>query len=338
MGLFEIIREAPENSQIITDSIVITHAKLQQYEKILCSVSGGSDSDILVDLCQKFDEANKITYAFFDTGLEFAATKEHITFLEEKYGIHIERVKAIKPIPLCCKTYGQPFLSKQVSEWIERLQRHNFKWEDKPFDELYKEYPKCRAALRWWCNDFAKSETGKESSFNIAYNQYLKEFMISNPPHFRISNKCCHYAKKMPASKFKKQHGFDLNVYGVRKAEGGARRAAYKTCFSSNESGCDEYRPIFWYLSDTKKIYEAHYGIEHSRCYDEYGLKRTGCAGCPYGQNFEEELKVMGENEPLLFRAVNKVFQDTYEYTRLYREYVEKRRCEEKEDKDGITK
>ena len=46
----------------------------------------------------------------------------------------------------------------------------------------------------------------------------------------------------------------------------------------------------------------------------------------------------MGENEPLLFRAVNKVFQDTYEYTRLYREYVEKRRCEEKEDKDGTTK
>ncbi len=62
MELFEIIKNAPENSQLITDSIVITHAKLKQYDKILCSVSGGSDSDILVDLCQKFDDADKITY------------------------------------------------------------------------------------------------------------------------------------------------------------------------------------------------------------------------------------------------------------------------------------
>lgn len=324
MGLFEIIQGAPEDSQLITDSIVLTHAKLQHYQKILCSISGGSDSDILLDLCQKFDEANKVTYAFFDTGLEFRATKDHIAFLERKYNVRIERVKALKAIPICCKEYGQPFISKQVSEWIERLQRHNFKWEDKPFDELYKEYPRCRAALRWWCNDFAKSESGKESSFNIAYNQYLKEFMVKHPPAFRISNKCCHYAKKMPARKFKKLHGFDLNMYGVRKAEGGARRSAYKTCFSTGDDGCDEYRPIFWYLSDTKKIYEAHYGIEHSRCYEEYGLKRTGCAGCPFGQNFEEELQVMREYEPNLYNAVNSIFKESYNYTREYKNFVQK--------------
>lgn len=169
MNLFEIIKNAPETSQLITDSIVITHSKLQQYNKILCSVSGGSDSDILIDLCQKFDDANKITYAFFDTGLEFRATKEHIEYLENRYNIHIECVKAIKPIPSCCKKYGQPFISKQVSEWIERLQRHNFKWEDKPFEELYKQYPNCRAALRWWCNDFQKAKNGKESDQNINY-------------------------------------------------------------------------------------------------------------------------------------------------------------------------
>lgn len=31
MNLFEIIKNAPETSQLITDSIVITHSKLQQY-------------------------------------------------------------------------------------------------------------------------------------------------------------------------------------------------------------------------------------------------------------------------------------------------------------------
>ncbi len=69
--------------------------------------------------------------------------------------------------------------------------------------------------------------------------------MIANPPQFNISNKCCHYAKKMVAKRFKDQEKFELNMYGVRKAEGGARRSAYKTCFSSSDEGCDEYRPIF---------------------------------------------------------------------------------------------
>lgn len=325
MKLDEILENVPEDS-LIVESIVITNSKLQRYEKILCSISGGSDSDILLDLCQKCDDSNKITYAFFDTGLEFRATKEHLAFLQEKYGIEIQRIRAIKPIPICCKEFGQPFLSKQVSEWIERLQRHNFQWEDEDFDCLIERYPKCRAALRWWCNDFERKSEGRESSFNIGYNQYLKEFMIQNPPQFKISNKCCRYAKKMVASRYKSKEKFDLNMYGVRKAEGGARRSAYKTCFSSHEEGCDEYRPIFWYLSDTKKAYEEYYEVEHSRCYTEYGLKRTGCAGCPYGRNFEDELEAMRQYEPNLYKAVNNIFSDSYAYTRAYRDFVKEKR------------
>lgn len=111
MDVFEIINNIPQGSQLIVDSIMLTHAKLKQYKKVFCSISGGSDSDILIDLCQKFDEADKITYAFFDTGIEFQATKDHISFLEDKYGVCIERVKATKPVPICCKEYGQPFIS-----------------------------------------------------------------------------------------------------------------------------------------------------------------------------------------------------------------------------------
>ncbi len=51
-------------------------------------------------------------------------------------------------------------------------------------------------------------------------------------------------------------------------------------------------------------------------------MKRTGCAGCPYGRNFEEELAVIGQYEPQLFKAVNFVFKDSYEYTRAYKKFV----------------
>ena len=74
----------------------------------LCSISGGSDSDIVLDVIQNVDEKNKFRYFWIDTGLEYRATKEHLDDLEKKYGIEIERIKACKPIPVCCKEYGQP--------------------------------------------------------------------------------------------------------------------------------------------------------------------------------------------------------------------------------------
>ena len=312
---------------IIFDSFIVTHNKINNYRTIMCSISGGSDSDIMLDICTKLDTEKKIRYVFFDTGLEYEATKKHLKYLEDKYDVKIEIVKAVKPIPLCCRKYGQPFLSKQVSEFISRLQRHNFKWEDRPFDELIVLYPKCKSALKWWCNLNGKRKDGKESSFNIGYNKYLKEFMIENPPDFRISNKCCYYAKKLVAEQYKNVHKIELSLVGVRKAEGGARAAAYKTCFSSKDFGADEYRPIFWYLNETKKKYELAYDVIHSDCYSKYGLCRTGCAGCPFGKDFEKELEIIEKNEHKLYNAVNKIFGYSYDYTRKYKKFAEEKKA-----------
>ena len=175
----ELISNCPKN-QIIGDNLIRAWSIINdpKYKKIVCSISGGSDSDIMLDIVWKCDKDNKVEYVWFDTGLEYEATKNHLTYLEKKYNIIIKPYKAIKPIPLSCKQYGQPFISKQVSEYLSRLQKHNFKWEDKPFEVLYKEYPKCKAALLWWCNE-------KESNaFNIRRNKWLREFIIENPPEF----------------------------------------------------------------------------------------------------------------------------------------------------------
>ena len=161
----------------ILNSWMVANSKLSTYRKILCAVSGGSDSDILVHICATLDENKRITYVFFDTGLEFQATKDHIKYLESKYGIKIETRKAVKPIPVCCREYGIPFLSKEVSEFLSRLQRHGFDWSDKPFEELIQIYPKCSAALKWWCN-----ENGEKSRFNIDYHRGLKQFIMTCPP------------------------------------------------------------------------------------------------------------------------------------------------------------
>lgn len=325
MNINEMLDEGliPQNLEIY-NSFMTTYKKFEDCNNILCSVSGGSDSDVMVDLFCRFAK-DKVTFVFFDTGLEYKATKEHLKYLENKYDIEIVRIRGVKPIPITCRDDGQPFLSKQVSEFISRLQRHNFKWEDRPYDELIKEYPKCSSALKWWCDD-----KGEGSMFSIRRNKWLKEFMLANPPDFKISNKCCKYSKKDPVKYFMKENDFDLNCYGVRKAEGGVRASAYKNCFTDNstkDNKIDEYRPIFWYKDDTKKVYEEFFNVIHSKCYTEYGLKRTGCAGCSYGRNFEEELKILKEHEPNLYKAVNNIFGKSYEYTRKYREF-----CKEMND------
>ena len=243
-------------------------------------------------------------------------------FLEDKYGIEIKVERAIKPIPTCCREYGQPFLSKYVSEMVQRLQRHNFKWEDKPFEELIKEYPNCKGALQWWCN------SNNSKNFNILRNRYLKEFMIENPPSFSISNKCCKYAKKDVMHQLIKRDNYHLEINGVRKAEGGVRSAIYKTCFDAT-GDYDRFRAIFWYTNEDKKAYEQTFNVTHSECYNTYGLARTGCAGCPFGRDFEEELKIIETHEPKLYKAVNKIFGDSYEYTRKYREFVKKMKAKE---------
>ena len=335
--LIELIESCPKNKTIV-DNIAIAWATINNcnYEKIVCSISGGADSDVVLDICRRCDKDNKIEYVWFDTGLEYQATKEHLKYLENKYGIEIKPYKAIKPIPLSCKQYGQPFISKNVSEMIDRLQRHGFQWEDELLDHLLPKYCKwddkrqdwfgCKNALMWWCN------SNESPRFCIKFNKWLKEFMIENPPTFEISSKCCKYAKKDVLHKLVSDNKYDLNIFGVRKAEGGIRSTSYKSCFDEDDL-YDNYRPIFWYKNSDKNEYDRHFKILHSRCYTEYGLARTGCCCCPFGRDFEYELKITKKYEPKLFVAVNNIFGDSYEYTRKYREFCKMKNEEEKNKK-----
>lgn len=321
--LSEILESAPKND-VIVNNLIKAYSILNNdlYENKICTISGGADSDVVLDIVTKCCEGVK--FVFFDTGLEYQATKTHLDELEKKYNIKIERVRIGKPIPTVCREKGEPFISKLVSEFIYRLQRHGFKWEDKPFEVLMEEYPQCISALKWWCNLHSPSKCIKK-------NKYLKEFLIENPPSFKISNLCCTEAKKKPLHKITKD--VDLNIYGVRKSEGGAR-LAIKNCFTEKDDIAD-YRPIFFYKDNDKQQYCEHYGIKHSKCYTEYGLARTGCAGCPFGRNFELELEVLKKYEPKLYVAVNNIFKNSYEYTRQYHEFRKQKEMEDKKKKKG---
>ena len=314
----EIIKAFIKGYSIINNSM---------YERPICSISGGSDSDIMLDIIYRIDEQKKVTYVWFDTGLEYKATKEHLKYLENRYGIEIRRERAVKPIPLCTKEYGQPFLSKLISTNISRLQRHNFVWEDGSFDDLIQLYPHNRAEIKWWCNYHKEYDNSGSNRFDISRRKYLKEFLISNPPRFNISPMCCDYAKKKVSHNLIKESKCDLMIIGVRKAEGGVRVTSYKNCYTQGES---QYRPLFWFKEADKRAYEKAFNIKHSDCYEKWGFTRTGCVGCPYGLNVFDELDIVKQFEPNMYKAVNNVFKESYEYTKRYKQFIGEMRDREK--------
>jgi 3''-phosphoadenosine 5''-phosphosulfate sulfotransferase (PAPS reductase)/FAD synthetase and related enzymes len=301
----------------IMTAMIKTERNLDDYEKVIVSISGGADSDIVLDMIERVGHEGQVEYVWFNTGMEYQATKNHLLFLEGKYGIKIKKLEAIVPVPLGCKRHGVPFISKEISQHIHPLQKHGFRWEDKPFEVLCNEYSGCTSALRWWCNE-------KEKGYGISGVKWLKEFLMANPPTFPVSPRCCDGAKKNVVKRYIK--GLDesniLEITGIRRAEGGARASAYSSCFSEKtEKREAHFRPIFYFSDAVKAEYERYFGVQNSACYTDYGFKRTGCAGCPFNSKWEDELKVVEQHEPKLYKAAWGVFGEAYEYHRAFRDF-----------------
>ena len=329
----ESLELARENATIF-DSLVKAESVLNgdEYNNICISISGGADSDIVLDICSRVTDRD-LKYVFFDTGIELGATKEHLGELEEKYGITIERCEPRMPVARVVRQYGVPFLSKFVSEQIKRLQSRGFDFVDKSYKRHYNQYWDVSSSLKWFYNEYTTNRIERNPRFrgNIGYNKYLREFLIEHPPDFSISNECCNFAKKLPAIDYAEENEVDLELLGIRKAEGGVRALTYKSCFKESAKGYPaKYFPIFWYTNQDKADYERIFGVEHSRCYTEYGMTRTGCAGCPYNINFLDDLKVMKEFEPNMYKAAMNLFGASYLYTKQYRDFCKEMKGEYK--------
>ena len=316
----EFLNGSVPNNHSIFKYLMVTRNKLREYRKIAVSYSAGSDSDIMVDMIElvKPDECGEIRYIFFDTGLEYDATLRHIAETERKYCITVERIKPRKSIPAACREHGVPFICKDVSEMVYRLQNHGFDWKDAPENATAEKYGRCTSALDWYYSRRPPSKSGK-SNYNISRFKLLREFMMANPPDFKISDKCCDYAKKNVSSDFDKKFMTDLKIIGMRQAEGGRRAGSVKNCFTpENGSKIASYRPLWFWSDEDKRVYKEWRDIRYSDCYEIWGYKRTGCCGCPCNSKVLEELRTAEQYEPSKVKAAFAVFGKSYEYREAY--------------------
>lgn len=323
--------------------------RLTEHPNAICSYSGGADSDILIDIIERTREIfglAPVKYVFFNTGLEMQATKDHVKAAAKKYGVEIETCRPRINIVTAARTYGVPFVSKimsaRLSEWQKKsvplsIAEEYEQAKDKAGKrkELRERYPKCESVINFLCCCNSAGEPRPNIQLVINSSKYMKDFIGECPPDFPISAKCCDYCKKQIAHQAQK--GYDMIITGERRAEGGMRSVPRKDntalCFGETASGQYRLRPLYYVTDADKAWYKDYYGIRYSDAYEVYGLKRTGCCGCPISYKAVEDLEKIRPYEPNVVKAAWNIFGKSYEYRAKYNEY--KRRRQEREKNSG---
>lgn len=320
--------------------------RLIEHPHAIESYSGGADSDIMIDLTERVRrEFNlpPIKYVFFNTGLEMAATKNHVADTARKYGIEIETVRPKTGIVQATRKHGIPFVSKIMSAGLEEWQKKGVplgiadeyaEAEDKHAKraELKARYPRCESLINFLCCCNAEGEPRPDIQLVINSSRYMLDFIRENPPTFKISASCCDYCKKHPAHAIQKD--YEMIITGERRDEGGMRSVPRKDntalCFGETGSGQWRLRPLY-YVSDADKAwYKDYYGIRYSDAYEVYGLTRTGCCGCSISYKAIEDLEMIRPYEPNVVKAAWNIFGDSYRYRQQYNEYKARRDAREK--------
>lgn len=327
--------------------------RLKEHPKAICSYSGGSDSDILIDLIErtrKTFELPPVDYVFFNTGLEMKAIKDHVKATAEKYGVTIRECRPKIGIVQAAHTYGIPFVSKIMSAGLSGWQKKGVplsiaeeydRAEDKIAKraELKERYPKCEDVINFLCCCNSAGEPRPNIQLVINSSKYMRDFIGEYPPDFQISAKCCDYCKKQIAHNVQKE--YDMIITGERRDEGGMRSVPRKDntslCFTETGSGQYRLRPLYYVSDKDKAWYKDYYGIRYSDAYEVYGLTRTGCCGCPISYKAIDDLEKIRPYEPNVVKAAWNIFGKSYEYRRKYNEYKERWKAEEHVDPAQIT-
>ncbi len=326
--------------------------RLREHPNAICSYSGGSDSDIMIDIIERtrtIFNFPPIKYVFFNTGLEMKAIKDHVKETSKKYMVEIEERRPEVNIVNAVRTYGVPFVSKIMSGGLSEWQKKGIplsiadeydQAEDKVAKrkELKERYPKCESVINFLCCCNSAGEPRPNIQLVINSSKYMRDFINEYPPDFKISAKCCDYCKKDVAHSVQKD--YDMIITGERRDEGGMRSVPRKDntalCFTETASGQYRLRPLYYVSDKDKAWYKERYKIRYSDAYEVYGLTRTGCCGCPISYKAVEDLEKIRIYEPNVVKAAWNIFGKSYEYRMKYNEYKKMRMEQEKVASENI--
>lgn len=265
--------------------------KLYDLEKnAYLSFSGGKDSTVLHYLLDLALPGNKIPRLFINTGIEYEYIVDFVKQLEQKDS-RIQIVNSGVNIKKMLEIEGYPFKSKEHSLKVGEWQKGSIAKSIIYYKEM-------------------SGKSGYACPKKLLY-QYDRNFKL------RLSNKCCYRLKKDISHKWEKENKKHILMTGMLAEEGGQR--ANINCIITKKDKLVKFHPLLVCSTDWENYFIEKYNIQLCKLYyPPFNFKRTGCKGCPYGLDLQEELDIMGKYLPEEKRQCEKIWKPVYdEYRRI---------------------
>ena len=291
-----------DNEFILFDRITKIKSIIGKYgeENFYQSYSGGKDSNVLSALLDMALPDNKIPRVYANTGIEY---KLVVDFVQEQ-AAKDDRFVIIKPktpIKPMLEKVGYPFKSKQHSHL---------------FQTFYKSGRDCITVKR-----YLKEDPTRTGWFNANCCPNILKYQFEEPLPFTISDKCCDELKKNPLKEWQKENNRPISIIGIMTDEGGQRsRSAGCLAFKHDKNKTlKAFQPLIPVTKEWENWFVEEYKIPLPKLYyPPYNFNRTGCKGCPFAIELQEELDTLETFFPNERKQCERIWQPVYaEYRRL---------------------
>ncbi len=278
---------------LLFDRITKIQSVMRQYgeENFYLSFSGGKDSTVLSYLLDMALPDNKIPRVYINTGIEYRLVRDFVKEIAERDD-RFHMIAPQKNIKKTLEEEGYPFKSKEHSEYLDIYQRNG----------------KTKTYERYMNPSEERKTFGCPESLKYQFSDDFK---------LKVSDKCCFRMKEEPLRNWAKENEKPYTIIGIMRDEGGRRNRAGCLAFSGKK--LTAFQPLAVVTKDWEDWLIERYDIQLSPIYHEpYNFERTGCKGCPFAINLQEQLDILDTYFPTERKQCEIIWKPVYdEYRRI---------------------
>lgn len=285
------------NQDFLKDRIARVNEVVEQYgiNNFYVSYSGGKDSNVVSKLIDIALPDNHIPRVFIYTGIELNSVVEFVKELQAKDNrIHIVTPK--KNIQNVLQEHGYPFKSKIHAKKVDIYQRNGMTKGIKHYLE----------------------GDGNPKHFKFICPSKLR-YQFTDLNKLKISHWCCTFMKEEPLQLWQRSLGYTIGITGLRQAEGSSRVNVQCLSQRATEEIPRFFNPLSRADDNFMEWMINKYDIALPKVYyPPYNFQRTGCKGCPFNLNLQNELDMLEKYFPAERKQCEIIWKPVYEeYRRL---------------------
>jgi len=285
-----------DNEFLLTDRLQKIKQVINEYgeDNFYLSFSGGKDSTVMSAL---IDQAipNRIPRVYADTGIDYNLIHDFVRECQ-KNDDRVVIIKPTVPIKKMLEKEGYPFKSKAHSSFVDR-------------------YQKIGKSLS--VAQYLGERTDKEPWSSFKSCPKILKYQFSEDFNLKISDKCCIRLKEDPIKKWAIENNKKYGIVGIMASEQGRRSNA--KCLAFRAGKLKNFQPLAPLTKEWEDWYIKKQNIKICSIYKEpYNFDRTGCKGCPFAINLQNELDILSKYFPNERKQCEAIWKPIYEeYRRL---------------------